>query len=170
MIVQHQSLPMLEILSSSCPQQQSRCRSVGPNDGWCISRHREGRSRTLPTREILIINGSGLGQENRLSPRAAAGLFQAIQRHLRPDKLTVADLFPVASRDLGTIKKRNLPNAAVVKTGTLWNVSALAGVLPTRAYGPVWFTIINGGPNHTEGFRREQDRFLQALRQRWGLP
>ncbi|PZD70687.1 D-alanyl-D-alanine carboxypeptidase DacB [Acaryochloris thomasi RCC1774] len=168
-IVQHRSLPMLEILKqlnvhSNNHVADQLAQLMGGSSVVVQKVAAEG----IPAQEVLLINGSGLGQDNRVSPRAVAGLFQAIERHLQPQNLTVADLFPVAGRDFGTIKERNLPAAAVVKTGTLWNVSALAGVLPTRKYGPVWFTVINGGPSNTEGFRQAQDRFLQTLSQRWG--
>jgi D-alanyl-D-alanine carboxypeptidase/D-alanyl-D-alanine-endopeptidase (penicillin-binding protein 4) len=37
----------------------------------------------------------------------------------------------------------------------------------TRAYGPVWFALINQGSN-VEGFREQQDTLLQSLMQAWG--
>jgi len=52
--------------------------------------------------------------------------------------------------------------ATVIKTGTLNNVSTLAGVLPTRDRGLVWFAILNRGGNVSR-FRAEQDKFLQHL-------
>jgi D-alanyl-D-alanine carboxypeptidase/D-alanyl-D-alanine-endopeptidase (penicillin-binding protein 4) len=55
-----------------------------------------------------------------------------------------------------------MPKATVMKTGTLNNVSALAGVVPTRDRGLVWFTIINRGSN-ISAFRAAQDRLLQNL-------
>ncbi|WP_017716244.1 D-alanyl-D-alanine carboxypeptidase [Kamptonema formosum] len=123
----------------------------------------------VPPREIQLLNGSGLGQENRISPRAASSLFVAIQRYLQPYGLTVADLFPVFGRDGGTMDYRHMPKASVVKTGTLSDVSALAGVLPTRDRGPVWFAIINRGEN-IEGLRAQQDTFLERLQKQWGAP
>jgi len=123
----------------------------------------------VPAREFALQNGSGLGQENRLSPRAVVALLQGIQQELQEHQLTLADVLPVASRDRGTIEERQLPNAAIVKTGTLWNVSALAGVIPTQKFGPLWFTIINRGEN-IEGFRQDQDQILQQLTQRLGVP
>jgi D-alanyl-D-alanine carboxypeptidase/D-alanyl-D-alanine-endopeptidase (penicillin-binding protein 4) len=49
-----------------------------------------------------------------------------------------------------------------MKTGTLSDVSALAGVVPTRDRGLVWFAIINRGYN-VPSFRTEQDQLLQHL-------
>jgi D-alanyl-D-alanine carboxypeptidase/D-alanyl-D-alanine-endopeptidase (penicillin-binding protein 4) len=123
----------------------------------------------VPTQEIQLINGSGLGPENKISPRAACGIFQAIERLAKTHNLSVSDLFPVMGRDQGTLQDRTLPRSAAVKTGTLWNVSALAGVIPTREYGPVWFAIMNKG-EHLEGFRDEQDKLLQALVKEYGAP
>jgi D-alanyl-D-alanine carboxypeptidase/D-alanyl-D-alanine-endopeptidase (penicillin-binding protein 4) len=115
------------------------------------------------------VNGSGLGQENQFSARAVVGLLQAVQQVLRQQNLTLTDLFPVMGRDRGTVEKRKLPPATAVKTGTLWNTSALVGVLPTRKQGLVWFAIMNRGDDYTEGFRRSQDSFLQSLGKTWGL-
>ncbi|MGF1601440.1 MAG: D-alanyl-D-alanine carboxypeptidase [Thermosynechococcaceae cyanobacterium] len=171
-IVRHQSLPMLEILKQLNVHSNNHIADqLAQMMGGASVVVQRATAGNLPVKEVLLRNGSGLGQENRLSPRVVVGLLQAIEHQLRPHNLTVADIFPVAGRDLGTIKERTLPAETVVKTGTLWNVSALAGVLPTQKYGLVWFTIINGGPRYnTEGFREEQDRFLQTLSQRWGAP
>ncbi|MGB7413677.1 MAG: D-alanyl-D-alanine carboxypeptidase [Thermosynechococcaceae cyanobacterium] len=171
-IVRHQSLPLLEILKQlNVHSNNDVAEQLAQMMGGTPVVIQKAMTEGIPQQEILLKNGSGLGQENRLSPRAVMGLFQAIEKKLEPFNLTVADVFPVAGRDLGTIKERTLPANTVVKTGTLWNVSALAGVLPTRKYGLVWFSIINGGPRYnTEGFREEQDRLLQTLSQRWGAP
>jgi D-alanyl-D-alanine carboxypeptidase/D-alanyl-D-alanine-endopeptidase (penicillin-binding protein 4) len=57
---------------------------------------------------------------------------------------------------------KNLPKATVIKTGTLNTVSALAGVLPTRDRGLVWFAIINRG-HQVSAFRSEQGKLLSSL-------
>jgi serine-type D-Ala-D-Ala carboxypeptidase/endopeptidase (penicillin-binding protein 4) len=121
----------------------------------------------VPATEIQLQNGSGLGPENQLSARAVCALFAAIQRYLQPRNLSLADVFPVMGQDLGTLEGRTMPPKAVVKTGTLRDVSALAGVVPTRDRGLVWFTILNRGDNIT-GLRQQQDRLLQSLIQQWG--
>ena len=122
----------------------------------------------IAPQEILLKNGSGLGQDNKLSPRAVVGLFQAVQAELQGHKLGLGDVFPVMGQDHGTVKDRNLPAATIVKTGTLWNTSGLAGVLQTQRYGTVWFAVMNSGNNFTDGFRTEQDSFLKRLAQHWG--
>jgi D-alanyl-D-alanine carboxypeptidase/D-alanyl-D-alanine-endopeptidase (penicillin-binding protein 4) len=121
----------------------------------------------VPQAEILLSNGSGLGVENQISPRAVCTMFATLQRYLQANSLTLADLFPVSGRDKGTIEDRSIPKAAVVKTGTLNDVSTLAGVVPTRDRGLVWFAILNRG-NDLDGLRAQQDSLLQALVRQWG--
>jgi len=117
--------------------------------------------------ELRLINGSGLGAENQISPRAVCALLVAIHNLLRPAHLTIADAFPVAGHDQGTIRRRHLPPDTVVKTGTLRNVKTLAGVMLTRTHGPVWFALINQGED-VGGFREQQDALLQHLMRHWG--
>lgn len=121
----------------------------------------------VPQAEILLHNGSGLGVENQISPRAVCAMFATLQRYLQKHDLTLADLFPIAGKDRGTIEERKIPAAAVVKTGTLNDVSALAGVFPTRDRGLIWFSIQNRGTD-LEDLRDQQDALLQALVARWG--
>lgn len=117
----------------------------------------------VPEAEIQLINGSGLGVDNRISPRAVCAMLMAIQREAVTQQINVADLFPTSGFDRrGTMQARKMPNATVMKTGTLRDVSALAGVIPTRDRGLVWFTIINRGP-YVSDFRVSQDKLLQSL-------
>ncbi|QEQ00860.1 D-alanyl-D-alanine carboxypeptidase [Thermosynechococcus sp. CL-1] len=122
------------------------------------------RKANVPPSEIQLINGSGLGEKNRISPRAACGMLLALQEMLAQKNHSLADVLPMAGRDRGTLEYRQLPAATLVKTGSLWNVSALVGVLPTAKYGTVCFALLNGGDN-LEGFRQIQDRYVQHLSQ-----
>jgi D-alanyl-D-alanine carboxypeptidase/D-alanyl-D-alanine-endopeptidase (penicillin-binding protein 4) len=120
--------------------------------------------------EIQLINGSGLGVENRLSPRAVIEILKALDRKLANQPIQVADLFPVGGRDTkGTMQWRAIPKGVMIKTGTLAQVSALAGEIPTQERGKVWFVIMNAGSGNIEGFRNQQDRVLQALDQHWQI-
>jgi D-alanyl-D-alanine carboxypeptidase/D-alanyl-D-alanine-endopeptidase (penicillin-binding protein 4) len=121
----------------------------------------------VPPAEIQLSNGSGLGEENRISPRAAVAIFQAIELYLQPYNMTVADVFAIAGKDLGVLKERKIPTLSVVKTGTLNSVASIAGAMPTQKQGPVWVAIMNGGEN-LEGFRAQQDFLLNSLLSRWG--
>jgi D-alanyl-D-alanine carboxypeptidase/D-alanyl-D-alanine-endopeptidase (penicillin-binding protein 4) len=120
----------------------------------------------IPKAEIQLINGSGLGTENRLSPRAATVLFQAIQEKLDPKGLTVADAFEIVGVDTGVLEKRVLPPRLIAKSGTLNQVSSLAGVLSTQQKGSVWFAIMNG-TSDLQGARLEQGSLLNSLAAQW---
>ena len=127
------------------------------------------QSGRVPPTEIKLVNGSGLGQDNKLSPRAVVGLLQAIQAELQPFNLGLGDAFPTAGQDRGAVEERSMPKATIVKTGTLWNTSGLAGILPTQRYGTVWFAIMNQGDDFTNGFRSAQDKLLQQLGTQWKM-
>jgi len=93
-----------------------------------------------------------------------------LDRKLANQPIQVADLFPVGGRDTkGTMQWRAIPKGVVIKTGTLAQVSALAGEIPTQERGKVWFVIMNAGSSNIEGFRNQQDRVLQALDQHWQI-
>ncbi|MGG6266974.1 D-alanyl-D-alanine carboxypeptidase [Leptolyngbya sp. AN03gr2] len=118
--------------------------------------------------ELRLVNGSGLGTDNRISPHAACAMFAAIEKMMHPLNLSIADFFPTSGVDLnGTMETRDIPKHSVIKTGTLNQVSALAGVVPTRDRGLVWFAIINRGTDILE-LRHQQDLLLQALQREWG--
>ncbi len=123
----------------------------------------------VPQKEIQLINGSGLGVANRISPRAVCAMLLAIEKKLESEPLTIFDLFPVAGRDkMGTVIGRKIPTGTAFKTGTLNQVSALAGIFPTRDRGMVAFAIINNGNIGPIAFRTQQDWLLQRLSQNWG--
>ncbi|MFB2835033.1 D-alanyl-D-alanine carboxypeptidase [Floridanema evergladense] len=118
--------------------------------------------------EIQLINGSGLSELNKISPRAAVALFLAIDRYLKPLNMTVGDVLTVVGQDKSILDERQIPRMSVVKSGSLNNVSALAGALPTKDKGIVWFAIMNGGTNLT-GFRTQQESLLNNLVNQWGV-
>lgn len=169
-LISHLSLPLTNILkmmnvySSNRIAEALTVRMGGPE----VLRQTALQTGRVVPQEIWLKNGSGLEQDNKLSPRAVVGLFQATQAELQSQQLTLADVFPVMGQDQGTVKERQMPAATIVKTGTLWNTSGLAGVLQTRRYGPVWFALMNRGNDFTDGFRSRQDQFLQRLVQHWG--
>jgi serine-type D-Ala-D-Ala carboxypeptidase/endopeptidase (penicillin-binding protein 4) len=116
----------------------------------------------IPSAEIQLVNGSGLGVANRISPRAICAMFMAIDLSLQAQRMSVADVFFVAGQDLGVAQDRSIPRNSVIKTGTLANVSSLGGAITTPKRGRVWFAIINRGDD-IEGFRNGQDALLQRL-------
>lgn len=171
LLLRHKSPSLTYILKemniySNNAMSEMLAKSVG---GAQVTAELAAKGAGVPQDEILLVNGSGLGAENRISPRAVTAMLAALERFLQPHNLTVADLLPVAGRDkLGTMYGRHMPLGAAIKTGTLRDVSALAGALPTRDRGLVWFAIINRGGD-VWGFRQEQDQFLVNLTQKWGV-
>jgi serine-type D-Ala-D-Ala carboxypeptidase/endopeptidase (penicillin-binding protein 4) len=169
-LISHASLPLANVLKMMNVYSSNRIaealteRLGGPE---VLQRIALETGRVAP-QEILLKNGSGLGQDNKLSPRAVVGLFQAVQVELQGQQRSLGEVFPVMGEGHGTVKERQMPTATLVKTGTLWNTSGLAGILQTQRYGPVWFAVMNSGNDFTDGFRREQDGFLKRLAQHWG--
>jgi len=167
-LIRHRSLPLAQLLKqmniySNNAMAEMLAVQLG---GASVIARQAAIAAQVPTAEIQLVNGSGLSPDNRMSPRAVCGLFQALQQRIQP-QLSLADLFPVAGRDLGTLEQRQIPEQAVVKTGTLWNVSTLAGMLPNREYGPTCFAILNHGEG-IDRFRQQQDQLLQTLAKQWG--
>ena len=168
-LLRHQSLTLSQLLKqmniySNNTMAEMLGQAVG---GPSMVAQIAAKAAHVPPNEIQLINTSGLGVENRISPRAVCRMLIALDRKLKSQSITISDLFPVAGRDRqGTMQWRNIPSGIAVKTGTLAQVSALAGVIPTKERGLVWFAIINHGGN-IEGLRLEQDRLLQRLSQHW---
>lgn len=167
LLLRHHSLPLAQILKEMNVYSNNEMAEMLAYDlgGAHVVQRKAASAAGVPSNEIELVNGSGLGVKNRISPRAVCAMLMAIERQLSPNQLTVADLFPVSGRDRrGTLLTRHIPLHTVIKTGTLNDVSALAGVMPTRDRGLVWFAAINRGSD-IERFRQEQDRLLQNLSQ-----
>ena len=168
-IVRHDSLPLFDLLKrmnvySNNAMAEMLTIAMGGIDKM---RQTAVRASGADTRELRLSNGSGLGTSNRISPRAVCALFIAIHQLLQLHDLSVSDVFPVAGRDGGTVEGRDIPSHAVVKTGTLNNVSTLGGVIFTREHGPVWFALLNRGTNRS-AMRAQQDSLLQDVVRAWG--
>jgi serine-type D-Ala-D-Ala carboxypeptidase/endopeptidase (penicillin-binding protein 4) len=171
LLIKHQSLPLWNLVKrlnvySNNVMAEMLARLLG---GQNAVMQKAAAAAGISPQEIHLVNGSGLGVENQISPHAIATMFAAVQRYAGTNNLTVADLFPIAGTDVGTIEERNIPRNSVVKTGTLNDVSALAGFLPTQSHGLVLFTILNRGTN-LDGLRASQDVMLQQLQRAWGAP
>lgn len=169
-VVRHQSMPLIDLLKamnvySNNFMAQMLADSLG---GASVISAKVSELTKIPPEEIQLSNGSGLGMENRLSGRAVTTTLIATQRYLQARQFTIADVYPVIGRDGGTLKGRQTPPGTIVKTGTLNEVSALAGVLPTRDRGLVWFSIINLGGGDIGNFHQQQDLLLSRVQQSWG--
>lgn len=171
LLIRHQSLPLAEILRqmniySNNTMAQMLADLLG---GATAIAQSSADIAHFPLTEIQLINGSGLGEENRISPRAVCQMLMAIDRLLKSDTLGATDLFPTAGKDIvGTVQDRGLPPGTTVKTGTLDRVSALAGVIPSGDRRKVYFSIINYG-RQVKYFRQQQDKLLNELVLSWQL-
>ncbi|WP_341731456.1 D-alanyl-D-alanine carboxypeptidase [Microcoleus sp. EPA2] len=168
-LVKHYSLPLAELIKkmnqySNNLMADMLADSVG---GAKIVAQQAAAATGVPPAEIQLVNGSGLSEDNRISPRAACGLFLALERYLQPYNMTVADVLTVVGKDKGILSERPLPKLAVIKSGTLDNVSALGGALPTQKQQTVWFVIMNGGTN-VEVLRTQQEVLLKSFLSEWG--
>ena len=110
-----------------------------------------------------VSDGSGLSRSNRTSPRAVVSLLAAMYEG--ENALPFMASLPVAGRT-GTLHDRMRRGAARdacrAKTGTLSNVSALAGYCQTRDGGQVAFAFLMNYV-YPWGARRLQDRMTAAL-------
>ncbi len=170
-LIDHQSLPLWQILKrmntfSNNEMAESLAQQIGGGSQIAAI---AANSAGVPLSEIRLINGSGLGQANQISPRASVAVLMAIHNLAQAEGLTLADLYPISDCNCGTIEGRKLPKGAIVKTGTLSDVSALSGVVQTQNYGTVWFAIVNRGEGDIDVFHRSQDRVLQNLVSKWGI-
>jgi D-alanyl-D-alanine carboxypeptidase/D-alanyl-D-alanine-endopeptidase (penicillin-binding protein 4) len=167
----HQSLTVLELLKqmniySNNFIAESLAASLGGSDRLkeIVQKHAQ-----VSPQQLQLINGSGLGVDNRLAPQAVCEMFIALERQLQERGLNLSAIFPVGGQDkLGTMQWRAIPEGVAIKTGTLARVSALAGVIPTQERGLVCFAVINAGSD-IEGLRSQQDQLLQDLAQHWTL-
>ncbi|MEH2411880.1 D-alanyl-D-alanine carboxypeptidase [Nostoc sp.] len=165
LLLRHRSLPLKQLIKemnvySNNDMAEMLADSVG---GANVVQSTAASLARVPQMEIQLINGSGLSPQNRISPRAICAMLMAIQVEASTHQLNLADLFLMSGFDhRGTLHSRHIPLATVIKTGTLRDVSALAGVMPTRDRGLVWFAIINRGTN-LSGLRTGQDQLLQSV-------
>jgi len=171
-LIRHASLPLWQILkrmntfSNNEMAEMLASQLGGGKQVAAIA----ARVTDIPLSEIRLINGSGLGQANQISPRASVAIMMAVHNRAQVEGLTLADLFPISDCNCGTIEGRKMPKGAIVKTGTLSDVSALAGIVQTQKHGVIWFAIVNRGDGDIDAFHRSQDRILQTLVAKWGLP
>lgn len=169
-LIRHQSLPLVDIVRQMNIYSNNEVAQILADGVGGAEQVMKIVSTTakFPPAEIQLINGSGLGVQNRLSPRAVCQIFRTLHQTLQPLNLNLADIFPVAGAEyIGTLKQRNLPVGTTIKTGTLNEVSALGGVLPTRDRGLVWFVILNKGTQIAQ-LRQQQDTLLRSLIEEWG--
>lgn len=169
-LMSRRSLPMVALLKAmNTYSNNTMAEMIAAGSGGAAAVMAKAQAAAnLPSGELQLTNGSGLGEENQMSARAVVAMLIAMQGILQEQGFSVADVMPVAGKDMGTLRNRQIPAQSAAKTGSLSVVSCLAGFVPTAERGPVWFAIINGGWN-LEELRAQQDLLLQTVQGRWGV-
>ncbi|MGI8786921.1 MAG: D-alanyl-D-alanine carboxypeptidase/D-alanyl-D-alanine-endopeptidase [Pyrinomonadaceae bacterium] len=151
LLFSHESAPMREILKVTlCYSNNFLAERLGDMIGgaYAVARVVQQGAGVAPE-EFYIQTASGLGT-NRVTPHAMMKLLRTLRGELAKNKLTFADIMPVAGIDKGTLEGRfntDFSRGSVVgKTGTLGNtdggVSCLAGEIQTKN-GKLLFVIFN---------------------------
>jgi D-alanyl-D-alanine carboxypeptidase/D-alanyl-D-alanine-endopeptidase (penicillin-binding protein 4) len=123
--------------------------------------------------EFYIQTASGLGV-NRVTPQAMMKLLRLLRAELAKNRLTFADIMPVAGIDQGTLEGRfdtDFARGSVVgKTGTLGRtdggVSSLAGEIYTKN-GTLLFVIFNQRGSVSR-FRKFQNEYVSTIQGQFG--
>jgi D-alanyl-D-alanine carboxypeptidase/D-alanyl-D-alanine-endopeptidase (penicillin-binding protein 4) len=126
--------------------------------------------------EIHFATLSGLGM-NRVTPRAMLKIFKALRVELHKNKLSPADIMPVAGIDPGTLEDRFTGPAwqgsVIAKTGTLirtdGGASSLVGQMST-AKGEVLLFVIMNQRGSVLRFRENQDYLVMQVQNSRGGP
>jgi D-alanyl-D-alanine carboxypeptidase/D-alanyl-D-alanine-endopeptidase (penicillin-binding protein 4) len=126
--------------------------------------------------EIQLSSVSGLGI-NRVTPRAMMKIFRGLRNELQKNKLTPADIMPVAGIDPGTLEERFTGPAwegsVIAKTGTLvrtdGGASSLVGQMKTASGDVLLFVIVNQRGSVLR-FRQNQDYLVMQVQNSRGGP
>jgi serine-type D-Ala-D-Ala carboxypeptidase/endopeptidase (penicillin-binding protein 4) len=113
--------------------------------------------------ELVLENGSGLSRLERISARSLAGLLGAMWKDaLMPELVSSLPLLAVD----GTMEKRRtldgMSGQAHIKTGTLDDVSAIAGYVLDRN-GRCWIVVFIANHPNAAASRHAQDVLLEWI-------
>jgi D-alanyl-D-alanine carboxypeptidase/D-alanyl-D-alanine-endopeptidase (penicillin-binding protein 4) len=175
MLFRHESAPMREIVKVTlCYSNNFLSERLGDMLGgaYAVARIVQQNANIAPA-EFVLQTSSGLGI-NRVTPKAMMKLLRTLRDELARNKMTFADIMPVAGIDKGTLERRfdtDFAKGSVVgKTGTLGQtdsgVSSLAGEINTRN-GKLLFVIFNqrGSVNR---FRAFQNNYVSLIQGQFG--
>ncbi len=175
LLFSHESAPMREIVKATlCYSNNYLAEKLGDMLGgaYAVARIVQQNAQVAPE-EFYLQTSSGLGT-NRVTPQAMMKLLRALNKELTRNKMTFADIMPVAGIDRGTLERRfdtDFSRGSVVgKTGTLGNtdggVSSLSGEIQTRQ-GKLLFVIFNqrGSVNR---FRSFQNMLVSLIQGQFG--
>lgn len=175
LLFSHESAPMREIIKATlCYSNNFLAERLGDMLGgaYAVARIVQLNGGIQPS-EFFIQTASGLGI-NRVTPAAMMKLLRALRSELAQNRMTFADIMPVAGVDKGTLEGRfdtDFSKGSVVgKTGTLGStdggVSTLAGEMNTRN-GRLLFVIFNQHGSVSR-FRTFQNFYVSLIQGQFG--
>ena len=116
---------------------------------------------------VIVKNGSGLFDANRVTPASTTALLRAAYRDPRvgPDFLAQLSIGGVDGTMRSRFREWSKPRAVRAKTGTLDAVAALSGyVLPPPGRAPIAFSLlVNGIPGKVSAARASMDDVVKAI-------
>ena len=130
----------------------------------------------ISSNELVMSSLSGLGV-NRITPRSMMKILRSLRDELRKNRLSLADILPVAGIDPGTLEDRFTGLAwrgsVIGKTGTLirtdGGASALVGQMKTGTGETLLFVIMNRQGSVLR-FRANQDYLVMQIQNSRGGP
>ena len=173
----HESAPIREIIKATlCYSNNFLAERLGEMLGgpYAVARLVQLNANVPPV-EFSLQTSSGLGY-NRVTPNAMMQLLRTLRKELARNKMTFADIMPVAGIDKGTLENRFDTDFAVGsvvgKTGTLGQtdagVSSLSGEINTRN-GKYLFVIFDQRGSVAK-FRAFQNYFITLVQAQFGGP
>jgi D-alanyl-D-alanine carboxypeptidase/D-alanyl-D-alanine-endopeptidase (penicillin-binding protein 4) len=178
LLLAHNSSRLIDVLKVLlCYSNNFMAERIGDSLGGALSVRRQIVALLgIPEGEIQLSSVSGLGI-NRVTPRAMMKIFRGLRNELQKNKLTPADIMPVAGIDPGTLKERFTGPAwegsVIAKTGTLvrtdGGASSLVGQMKTASGDVLLFVIMNQRGSVLR-FRQNQDYLVMQVQNSRGGP
>ena len=174
LLFSHESAPLKEIVKvTMCYSNNFLAEKLGDMLGGADAVARIVQLNAgVPPEQFTLQTSNGLGI-NRVTPQAMMKLLRTFRSELAKDKMTFADVMPIAGVDPGTLQRRFNTydiGSVVGKTGTLGQTdggaSALSGEMQTRQ-GKLLFVIFNQRGS-TARFRSFQNSFVNSIQGQFG--
>jgi len=178
LLLTHNSSKLTDVLKVLlCYSNNFMAERIGDSLGGTQSvRNHLIKTLAIPPGEIKLASLSGLGI-NRVTPRAMMRIFRELRKELRKNKLSPAEIMPVAGVDPGTLEDRFTgpvwQGSVIAKTGTLirtdGGASSLVGQMRTAKGETLLFVIMNQRGNVVR-FRENQDFLVMQVQNSRGGP
>ena len=178
LLLTHRSSKLTDVLKVLlCYSNNFMAERIGDSLGGTQSvRHHLINTLAIPPDEIKLASLSGLGI-NRVTPRAMMRIFRELRKELQKNKLSPAEIMPVAGVDPGTLEDRFTgpvwQGSVIAKTGTLirtdGGASSLVGQMRTAKGETLLFVIMNQRGNVVR-FRDNQDYLVMQVQNSRGGP